>query len=410
MNFLKKELLVWRHYRLRKKKKIRVLFLFADSEVWSMANLYRKLQEDGRFEPVIGVLPYFHLDRTITCAPDKYKKSVLFCKKNHFQYVRLYKEKSGRFLSIGRYKPDVVCFNSPMYLAGIEEAFQFCRTHNIKTFFVSYGYFLSHGVDAIFNSPFQNGMDWLFWESRPTLEMSEKYSDNHGKNAYFLGYPKLDNFFDGRLSEKAWKKQPAAKKKVIWAPHHSIDPDPDSYYDLSCFCELADTMLELADKYHDKIQFAFRPHPLLKSRLTADSRWGKEKTQAYFAEWEKRENTQFSEGNYIDLFLSSDAMIGDSISFTCEYTAINKPYLYTARRPSVSEKFNDLGKLVLKELLYQAPPTAERIEHFLETVVLKEQDPLKEKRRTFSRNNLLAPNGKSASENIFEFLKKELLK
>lgn len=162
MNFLKKELQVWRHYRLRKKKKIRVLFLFADSEVWSMANLYRKLQKDGRFEPVIGVLPYFHLDPTIACDPDKYKKSVLFCKKNHFQYVHLYKEKSGRFLSIGRYKPDVVCFNSTMYLAGIEEAFQFCRTHNVKTFFVSYGYFLSHGVDAIFNSPFQTEWTGFF--------------------------------------------------------------------------------------------------------------------------------------------------------------------------------------------------------------------------------------------------------
>ena len=395
-----------RHLGLGRKKKPRVLFVFADSAVWSMASLYQKLKKGGA-EPVVAVMPYVHVDPSIVCDPEKYQKSIRFLRANGFKYVKLYDERKKTFVPITRYRPDAVCFNGTMYLNGIKEIFDACTAANVKTFFVSYGFFLSCNTQAIFNTPFQNKMTYLFWESKPTAEMSRKYADNHGQNAYFLGYPKMDPFFDGHTQKPAWKENAAGKKKVIWAPHHSIENNP-KLYGLSCFNETADMMLALAEKYRETISFAFRPHPLLRSRLNADPRWGEQKTTAYYQKWDAIENGQFSDGDYVDLFLQSDAMIGDSISFMCEYSAISKPYLFTTRDDTVAQKFNDLGRAVFDGLLYKAPPSAEKIEAFLRDVVLAGNDALAEKRRSFTQENLMPPDGKSACENVFDFLKREL--
>ena len=149
------------------------------------------------------------------------------------------------------------------------------------TCFVPYGYFLSNIQSFIFDYPLHYQMTYLFWESVMALPLSERYSCNKGENSFFLGYPKLDRFFDGHSQKNVWKEQPRLKKKVIWAPHHSIENCPD-IYGYSSFNELADAMLELAEKYRDEIQFAFRPHPLLRPRLNADGHWGEQKTTEYY--------------------------------------------------------------------------------------------------------------------------------
>ena len=61
-----------------------------------------------------------------------------------------------------------------------------------------------------------------------------------------------DNFID------PWKEQSINKKRIIYAPHHSLSVS-NSFISISCFLEVCDFMLELADKYQDKVQIAFKP-------------------------------------------------------------------------------------------------------------------------------------------------------
>ena len=72
-------------------------------------------------------------------------------------------------------------------------------------------------------------------------------------------------------------------------------------------------MVELAKKYQDSIQFAFKPHPVLKFRLI--NIWGEQKTEEYYKLWETMPNTQLETGDYIDLFLTSDALGFLSVPF-----------------------------------------------------------------------------------------------
>lgn len=387
------------------KAPLNVLFLCPDKDVFCLEKLFHLMEKSVEFKPVVGVFPYEHVDPKIKFDASKYEKIVQWLEQKQMKYVPLYDFEKNEYLSLKKFQPDIVFFNSTLGLKNTDRFL--AEASNAITCFVPYGYFLSNSQKFIFDTDFHLKMTYLFWESSVSLAMSEHYARNKGENSFFAGYPKLDPFFDGHSPENVWKEQSVAKKKIVWAPHHSIENDPD-HYGYSCFNELADVMLELAEKYRDKAQFAFRPHPLLRSRLNADERWGEQKTTEYYHKWEQRENTQFSNGDYVDLLLTSDAMIGDSVSFMCEYSAIDKPYLYTVRDDTVSHKFNELGKDVFNRLLYKAPPLSEKIESFLQDVVLNGNDPLSEKRRTFTKENLLSPDGKNAAENIFNFLKKEL--
>jgi CDP-glycerol glycerophosphotransferase (TagB/SpsB family) len=134
-------------------------------------------------------------------------------------------------------------------------------------------------------------------------------------------FEKLEN----NTFENPWKNKDF-RKRIIWAPHHTILEDGRKK--MSNFLEYAELFKELAIKYQDKIVWAFKPHPGLKSKLSSNTVWGEEKTNEYYNFWKNQEYTQLEEGYYIDLFHYSDAMIHDSGSFLNEYMYFRKPVLY----------------------------------------------------------------------------------
>ena len=145
---------------------------------------------------------------------------------------------------------------------------------------------------------------------------------------------------------------------------------------------------------------------MLKERLYTDEAWGKQKTDDYYAKWDNQENRFICEGDYQTLFFNSDAMILDSISFMCEYAVLDKPALFTVKDETIKSKFNELGTLCFNEVMYKTENNIQAdIIHFIDEVVLNKNDILQKQRKDFVSKYLLSPNGKSASENIFNFLK-----
>ena len=149
------------------------------------------------------------------------------------------------------------------------------------------------------------------------------------------------------------------------------------------------------DKYKSEVLFSFKPHPLLKNKL--DILWGKEKTKEYYDKWASMENTSVNEGDYIDLFLSSDAMIHDSGSFISEYLYVNKPVMRTLNEVEESEKMNDFAMECIAN--HYLANNEQQIEQFIQNVI-NGIDPLKEQRTKFV-NEVLMPNG-SPSQNIID--------
>ena len=193
-----------------------------------------------------------------------------------------------------------------------------------------------------------------------------------------------------------------AKKRVICAPHFTIKP---GYVSQSNFLWMADLMLSVAKKYSDKIQFVFKPHPLLFSELCKHAEWGEEKTKQYYDEWQSGENTQLESGTFIDLFMTSDAMIHDSGSFCVEYHYSGNPTMYIAKdfEKQVAEK-GEFGQLAMRQ--HYVGKDENDIIRFIEEVVLRGDDPMKEPRRRFVEQYLIPPHGKTVTENTMDVLLK----
>ena len=108
-------------------------------------------------------------------------------------------------------------------------------------------------------------------------------------------------------------------------------------------------MLDLAQQYKGKIQIAFKPHPILKQKLYLHPEWGQKKTDKYYQTWQNSENTQLESEDYIDLFLTSDAMINSSVSFTAEYLFTGNPGLFTLKDDIIQSKFSRLGDMAFEK-------------------------------------------------------------
>ncbi|MGN0014146.1 MAG: CDP-glycerol glycerophosphotransferase family protein [Candidatus Gastranaerophilaceae bacterium] len=378
------------------------MFICPDYKAWGVKNLYDLMVKSDYFEPIIAISPYNHQSKNV--AEDITKKindNLKYFKSLNYNCVVL---NNNSYLSeMEKISPDIVFFNSTLFLDSIIDIFN-CAKKTCLTAYVSYGYFLTNLQDGQFNTPIHNLLDYIFWETPMTLEMSKKYAFNKGVNGYFLGYTKIDDLNDKNYIPKdVWKKQATPKKRIIWAPHHSIENDKE-HFGFSMFMELHEFMFELAEKYKDKIQIAFKPHPLLKGRL-ATQVWDKEKTEEYYNKWQEIENCQLEDGVYTDLFLTSDAMIMDSVSFMCEYTAMNKPCLFTVRDESVNHKFNELGTLIFDKCLYKSGADYKNdIIRFVEDVVLNGDDYIKVERTKIINKQLSLCNNEFSYKNIYNFL------
>jgi hypothetical protein len=398
--------------KLRRKGKIKVAFFMETNAMWKLDRLYWLMEKSDKFEPIVIICPWitYRNDHMY----DLLNQVDLFCKKKQYNYVNTYDERSKTWKDIKKLiNPDIVFFVQPYSNSIKEYNFRkFLKTS--LTCYVSYIFFIIANQQKQFNLLFHNIIWRGFCETPIHKMMSEKYAYNKGKNIRAFGFPLFDEFTDKKLSNQikdVWKIKNKSIKRIIWAPHHRI---VDGSYNakgynsrqFSCFLSYAFLMLDIAEKYKDKIQIAFKPHPRLKSNLYTNNDWGIKKTDEYYKKWEDIKNGQLEEGDYIDLFLTSDAMILDSISFICEYLYTNNPILYTMGNRDTKHDFNEFGEMAFQQIYHSY--SQEDIENFINNVLMAGEDIMQNDRKQFFDTYLLPPNNVSASQNIFNYLLTQL--
>src|SRR5690606_4716382 len=142
--------------------------------------------------------------------------------------------------------------------------------------------------------------------------------------------------------------------------------------------QFSDFMVELTKKYQEYIQVTFKPHPLLYVKLCKI--WGTNRTEAYYTKWREMPNTQLETGDYIDLFLTSDAMIFDSCSFLNEYIYTKKPSAFITN-DIVQQQLNDYGLDAFN--CHQHVRTEEDITYFIESLINNKPDPKRAEKNSY---------------------------
>lgn len=386
--------------RLKNKDDYKVVFFMMLASSWKYDSVYKLMRSSHFFKPIVVVIPVLSYGDEIRLK--ELKDAETLCKRNGYEYVLTWDQENGTWVNIKQtIQPDIVFFTTPYHHS--HSNYYINNFLDCLTCYVPYSIRQEGNIfDIKFNTLFQNLVTRNYYESPIHIEFAKKYARNKGENVVVTGFPAIDTIRFTSPVNNAWKIQSVNKKRIVWAPHWTIPDFQKTTLDWSSFLMYYELMFVLAEEYRDKIQFAFKPHPLLKHTLINNELWGEKRTTTYFNKWKELENGQLDESEYANLFASSDALIHDCGSFMIEYLAVNKPVLYLINDTDIENRFNDFGVEAFKSH-YKAQSAAE-IRNFIENTVLKSNDPLFAERKDFCENVLLF-NEPPASEKIINDLR-----
>lgn len=385
---------------LKEKKIINVVFFPANISMWKNSSLIKLMLSNPRFNPVIvSAMPQ---NQSVEDQKRNQEEMKSYFKSKGFPFIPGYDFDNQRWFDVKKeLSPDLIFYTQPYQVAT-------CKKYYFKNFKKSLLVYVPYGFSTIntiwnYNSLYHN----LAWKNFFSIEShkiyAEKLSTAKGKNVVITGNAIADEFLDpDRKIKWEWKLQDRSIKRIIYAPHHSIYDEGSLTY--STFLECADEMIELAERYRNRVQFIFKPHPMLKSKLIFNvSDWGKERTENYYRKWAEMGNTAISEGDYVDIFLTSDAMIHDCSTFTAEYHYTKKPVMYITKQGH-EDSLCEFGKMAFN--LHYKGENIKDIEDFIEKIVINGKDDLKGERENLFNNYLQPPNNKTAAQNMIDEIEK----
>lgn len=390
------------HYKIKKKieceNKVRVAFVVMNLSMWKNQPLLELLIKDSRFEVKVVLSPALPFDI------EQQDKDIDDLRKYFDEHNVVYEDfdREHPYDLKLEFGPQIVFFTQSY--SGIH-----CREHDYPRFndclicYIPYSFW--PGAEPWgFDLPFHRYAWRIYYANKIILEYARSVSLVRARNCLVSGYPSADQF-RSITHRYVWRNKDKSLKRIIWAPHYTITSDRGLGESHSSFFDLQEGMLEYAKNNQDTVQIAFKPHPRLKTELYKE--WGKEKTDRYYEQWASMPNTQLETGSYIDLFMTSDALVHECGSFMIEYHYSKKPCMYVMKD---FEKFyasmNNLGQRAL-DLHYKGANMAD-VEAFINSVVFDGNDPLLPEREHFYRTQLLPPNGKTTAQNIYEDLVKSL--
>lgn len=383
-----------------RKDSVNVVFLALNTSMWRYDGVYMKLQEDSRFNPVI--LTAMRTNESLEEQIADQNRMIEFFSAKGYTVIPGLDVKTGKWRDLRGLSPDVVFYTqqysislSPQYACEIVKEYALIC-------FAPYSLPLVT-AEHNFNSAIHN-YAWLnFMISKYYLGIGRKYSFIGCSNAVIVGYGVGEEIKAAKTSNSsnaAWSMA-GSKKRIIWAPHHTIGEC--GQFQIGAFLEICEEMLKLRDTYRDSVVFAFKPHPMMRTKLYRA--WDKERADEYYRKWATGANSFLADGMYIDLFAGSDAMIHDSSSFVAEYIYTGKPVAYTYRKEWRSSDYNEMGVEALK--VHYSLKDASEIKGFIDEVVLSGKDILRRERENFAAKYL--NDGASLfSENVVTAIRKGL--
>lgn len=383
--------------RIKEKTQLKCVFLVLNESGWKYDYVFLKMLKNERFDPTIVICPGAGWGKEFMIEKMNAAK-MFFSNIKGYPTIVSYDEVSGNFVDIRKeLKPDIVFYCAP-YRSTIDKRYFITNFLDTLTIYVPYAFNSSSDYKS-FQDELLHNLVWRYYaETNEHKKYSVLNARNHGRNVVVSGYPAIEVYLDKNYipSLCSWKLKDNYLKRIIWAPHHTIANTGTVIY--SCFLRYCHFMVEMAEKYSDKVQIVFKPHPLLRPKL--ERLWGKEKTDVYFEKWIEMPNTSYCEGDYVDLFLTSDAMIHDSGSFIAEYLYVNKPVMRTMNECPIDVMYNPFAQKCLDN--YYKAYSQEDIEAFIQQIINGE-DSMKEKRWSFVKKYLL-PQGLPSDNIISDIL------
>ena len=384
--------LKWDAYRLwldlkmnqiRRKETIRFLFIVQIVSQWKTELLYKAMLEHPRFEPILAISknPLY---------PGIEEKAKAYCSGKGYPFIILDSQKTIS----EQVKVDILAHQKP-YGVELNALHGIDSNRTIPTIYIPY-YLSTITEEWVVNSR-QAFLSWRqFVDFESCREEWSKISRVRGRNYAVTGLPIMDELLIPKSEFKDVWPVNDSRKRIIYAPHHTIADYHWKGIGYSTFLDYSRFMLEMRDKYQEQVYFVFKPHPRLFDNLVAHC--GEEEALTLYGLWRKPGCSHVEvDDQYVSLFKHSDAMIHDCGSFTLEYLYTGNPVMYLVRDEHHKDNMTSIATHAFD--LHYKGLSREDIETFIQNVI-KGIDPLAEERRSFLGKDLQIPYGKSACDNI----------
>ena len=373
-------------------ERIKVCFLAMNSSMWRYQRVYELFAADKRFEAVIALCPTvsFEKDEQIRNLKDLRE---YFASRN-IPFIDWDENHDKSMADLRKdINPDIIFY--PQQYPVIYYKEQSFRGFWDKLLCLTPYGIANEETKWTYNLDFHNRAWKLFYTNNAELKAAQRLAINRGRNVVVTGYTNMTEYLSPDTVD-VWNIKRPEVKRLIWAPHYSINAVGDALY-LSNFLWMAEGMVEIAKQYQDRLQIAFKPHPKLRTRLYQHPDWGQERTDMYYQLWAEMPNTQLETGLFIDLFKTSDAMVHDSDSFQVEYLYVNKPVMFVKQ----SREQQDTTELCRRAIdCHYIGRNMDDVRQFVE-MVLRGEDTMREQRQQFFNNYLLPKSGTDVPLNIY---------
>jgi CDP-glycerol glycerophosphotransferase (TagB/SpsB family) len=198
------------------------------------------------------------------------------------------------------------------------------------------------------------------------------------------------------IKNSQWKHK--NKTKIVYAPHHSFE---DNSLRWATFQWNGKYILELAKKYEETCEFIFKPHPRFSYSVVEAGIMTKKEVDEYYEDWKKIGNI-YSEGDYFDIFRTSNMMITDCGSFLTEYLPTGNPVIHLLNSGKESKYRSVLHEYSSQH--YYKVYDLDKLEEVFDMLINQGVDPLKS-----AREKDAAEFSFDSANNIYNFIK-ELVK
>ena len=380
-------------------ERVRAVFFVTSAAMFPARHLLDAMRRDTRFDARLAVIPDLRgIAGTDPLSEMGRCRETLARDYPPEAFLPVDRGADGQWPDIlGDFGADIVCHPQPYDLSDVRYNPRWCVGRPVLPVYVNYGYpctVFALSVLGLSNYAYQ----WkVFLESESALDSYRGASPVAGCNGTVVGDMKMDALLPEPRSA-------GSRKRVLLAPHHSVEGGANDGLALSNFLRHADFFAELPARF-PSLDFLFRPHPFLFPVLARPKFWGAAKCDAWRRRFLSHPNATWSDGgDPLRDFAVSDAIVQDCSSFLAEWMFTGKPCCYMLKSESDVEKFLPVGRDCLRHcaIAFDAPA----IESFLRDVVLGERDPIATDREAFRRR--IAVNWPHAAEAALAAIRRDL--
>ncbi len=283
--------------RMQSKSSLTVWFMCFLDSTWSCDELFTMMECSEKFSPVVILMD-------ILDNETNHRNKTFFDGKG-IPYIDI------KDIQKDHKEPDLVMYPTmySQYVKGVNVGE---RSLSCLVFSIPYTFWCDTASDHLLDNENASVL-WRFYA--PTnmhKEMGVGRNIIGNFNMRFSGYPKLDDFLEKHRQDIKKKK-----KTIIYAPGMFSGCESNNF---ATFDKNGTQILELARETADFINWIYRPHPQLGESLEANEILTNENYNNYVDCWQHIPNAVVSKGgSYRDIFMFSDAMITDAISFVSVY-------------------------------------------------------------------------------------------